>query len=67
LPETSPLHFLFFTDVNSLNDSPDAFRILMKTHILSEGTVYMQPFPIPLLHQQLALQQKLCFLEAKLI
>jgi hypothetical protein len=39
----------------------------MKTHILSEGTVYMQPFPIPLLHQQLALQQKLCFLEAKLI
>lgn len=35
LPETSPLHFLFFADVNSLNDSFNAFRILMK----SEGSL----------------------------
>lgn len=39
MPETSPLHFFFSTDVNSLNGSLNAFRILMKTHALPEGSV----------------------------
>lgn len=37
-----PLHCIFYSSqmlVNSLNDSWNAFRILMKMHILSEGSL----------------------------